>query len=192
MPRKPDAELEGRIVDAAYKLWSERGEKALTMRAVARASATTTPTLYERFRDKTDLKHFLEDRAKQNLLQSVKQSHSALDACERILKFIAGHGNESRLLMAGWDSLLKRGTQVFSFEFLQRLLAKDLGGTAKQHRDLALQLLALIHGTAVLRMEAKEHVKSWQELHHACVGACAALIENAGKANGKRNPHRKN
>ncbi len=44
MPRKPDARLEGRILDAAYRMWSKRGERALTMRAVARASGTTTPT----------------------------------------------------------------------------------------------------------------------------------------------------
>lgn len=43
-------------------MWSEQGEKALTMRAVARAAKTTTPTVYQRFRDKTDLKHFLEER----------------------------------------------------------------------------------------------------------------------------------
>ena len=36
MSRKPDADLESRILDAAYKLWSKRGEKALTMRGVAR------------------------------------------------------------------------------------------------------------------------------------------------------------
>ena len=43
MPRKADARLEGRILDAAYRIWSERGENALTMRAVARAARTTTP-----------------------------------------------------------------------------------------------------------------------------------------------------
>jgi len=34
MPRKADTALEGRIVDAAYRLWSQEGEAALTMRAV--------------------------------------------------------------------------------------------------------------------------------------------------------------
>src|SRR6267378_1571293 len=54
MPRKADALLEGRILDAAYHIWSRRGEPALTMRAVAGASGTTTPTLYERFSNKED------------------------------------------------------------------------------------------------------------------------------------------
>ncbi len=43
MSRKPDADLESRILDAAYKLWSKRGEKALTMRGVAKAAGTTLP-----------------------------------------------------------------------------------------------------------------------------------------------------
>ena len=38
MPRKPDVALEGRIVDAAYRIWSQQGEGSVTMRAVARAA----------------------------------------------------------------------------------------------------------------------------------------------------------
>jgi AcrR family transcriptional regulator len=63
MSRKPDADLESRILDAAYKLWSKRGEKALTMRGVAKAAGTTTPTMYQRFRDKSDLMMLLHSRA---------------------------------------------------------------------------------------------------------------------------------
>jgi DNA-binding transcriptional regulator YbjK len=37
MPRAADPDLEGRILDAAQKLWVDGGAKALTMRAVARA-----------------------------------------------------------------------------------------------------------------------------------------------------------
>jgi len=43
MPRKADARLEGRILDAAHRILSERGEKALTMRAVASACSPATP-----------------------------------------------------------------------------------------------------------------------------------------------------
>jgi len=43
MPRKADARLEGRILDAAYRIWSKRGERALTMRAVAHASGNHYP-----------------------------------------------------------------------------------------------------------------------------------------------------
>ena len=77
MPRKPDVALEGKIVDVAYRLWSEHGEAALTMRAVARAAKTTTPTVYQRFRDKTDLRHFLEERARQKMFDALRSALAA-------------------------------------------------------------------------------------------------------------------
>ena len=55
MPRHPDPELEQRILDAASRLWARGGEKGLTMRAVAKAAGTTTPTVYERYHDRDDI-----------------------------------------------------------------------------------------------------------------------------------------
>jgi AcrR family transcriptional regulator len=49
MPRHPDPFLEGQILDAAAGLWRKGGDKALTIRAVAQAAHTTTPTIYRRF-----------------------------------------------------------------------------------------------------------------------------------------------
>ena len=40
MPRQPDLEVEGHILDAAYRLWRSKGERGLTMRAVAREAGT--------------------------------------------------------------------------------------------------------------------------------------------------------
>ena len=55
MPRQADPQLEQRILEAASRLRARGGEKALTMRAVAKAAATTTPTVYERYRDRDDI-----------------------------------------------------------------------------------------------------------------------------------------
>jgi hypothetical protein len=38
----PDAKLEGRILEAAYRIWHARGEEALTIRRVARCRARQT------------------------------------------------------------------------------------------------------------------------------------------------------
>ena len=43
MPRHPDPDLEERILKAAHALWRRGGDKALTMRVVARAAGTNTP-----------------------------------------------------------------------------------------------------------------------------------------------------
>ena len=114
MPRKADARLEGRILDAAYRLWSEGGEHALTMRAVARAAGTTTPTLYERFRDKDDLMALLRRRARLNLFSAIKPSRSPVDACRNALDFFAAHP------IGQLQNLLTNRTLCFGFIALGR------------------------------------------------------------------------
>src|SRR5260370_25767101 len=98
MPRKADAHLEGRILDAAYHIWSRRGEHALTMRAVAGASGTTTPTLYERFSNKEDLLSLLRRRAPLNLFSAIKSSRSPTQVCRRVLDFFLSHPNDYHLI----------------------------------------------------------------------------------------------
>lgn len=180
MPRKPDAHLEGRILDAAYRLWSERGERALTMRAVAQAAGTTTPTLYKRFRDKSDLRNFLEERARQNLFGAIKPSRSGIEVCRRALAFISKHRNEYRLLTTGWAERLTSGAPMISLELLQRVLSRELGGTPGSHKDLALQLIAQIHGTALLLSPANDRKRMAPEFQRACLKACAGLIRETG------------
>src|SRR5260370_31066601 len=98
MPRKADARLEGRILDAAYRMWSKRGEHALTMRAVALASGTTTPTLYERFSNKDDLLSLLRRRARLNLFAPIKPSRTSGQICRRVLHSFAAHPSHYRLI----------------------------------------------------------------------------------------------
>ncbi len=91
MPRKADARLEGRILDAAYNMWSERGEQALTIRALANAAGTTPTTLYERFSNKDDLLGLLRRRARLNLFWALEPSRTAVEACRRALDFFTEH-----------------------------------------------------------------------------------------------------
>src|SRR5215469_8480874 len=128
MPRKADAGLEGRIVDVAYRLWSEKGEKALTMRAVAKAARTTTPTLYERFRDKRDLLEFLRTRARRRLFESMQSADSAKDACRLALEFVSNHGHEYKLLTDEWGVQFAQRRAMPAYEFIQGRLADELGG----------------------------------------------------------------
>ena len=55
MPRLPDPDLEDRILKAAHVLWKRGGDEGLTMRAVARAAGTNTPSVYRRFTSRQDL-----------------------------------------------------------------------------------------------------------------------------------------
>jgi len=180
MPRKADERLEGRIVDAAYQIWSKGGEHALTMRAVAKAAKTTTPTLYERFKDKGDLLTFLRERARQRMFQAVKGAKSATEVCELGLQFMLANGNEFRLLVSDWAIRFGRKENLPSFEFLKKKLAEDLGGAPEEHLDLALALVALINGAAFMVGNEGLDGELLAELVTACREGVRRLIE--GKA----------
>lgn len=192
MPRRPDADVEHRILDAAYRLWTERGEAALTMREVAKAARTTTPTLYQRFQDKNDLRNFLVERARQNLFNAIQQADTPLESLKKALEFISRHGNEYRLLTFGWAQRLASGAPMISLEFLQKLLAKELGGSPVKYKQLGLQLVAQVHGTSMLLPPSDEDTEIVRGFHKLCLKACSVLIQNAtpnakgGAGSGKR------
>jgi AcrR family transcriptional regulator len=179
MPRTADALLEGRILTAAYRIWSERGEEALTMRAVARAARTTTPTLYERFSHKSDLLALLRRRARLNLFSAIRASRSPLDACRRALDFFTAYPNDYRLISEDWAIAFAHKEHMPSFEFIKRQLAAQLGGGPERHTRLALSLVALLHGTAALLHSSDVHKKISRDFRHACISACQSLIHAA-------------
>lgn len=177
MPRIADARLEGRIVDAAYQLWSRGGEKALTMRAVARTARTTTPTLYQRFRDKKDILELLRRRAQAIMFSYIRRAHSAEEFCQRYFEFASRHRNEYELIHADWVVRLAKDEPRPSFELLKKQLADRLGGTVDQHAGLALALAALLHGTATLLLTKGVPERISRELRHACVAAFETLVD---------------
>jgi len=179
MPRKADARLEGRILDAAYRLWSKRGEQALTMRAVALASGTTTPTLYERFSNKGDLLSLLRRRARLHLFAAIKPSRTPAQVCRRVLDFLMTHPNDYRLISEDWAIAFAQKEYMPSFEFLKQRLASQLGGKPDQQTPIALALVALLHGTAALLNSVNLHKKISRDFRRACISACEALIHAA-------------
>jgi len=181
MPRKPDKHLEGRILDAGYQLWSKGGERALTMRAVALAAKTTTPTLYERFQDKHDLIAFLRVRARERMFDALQPAESTAEACQLGLEFALRNGNEYLLLISDWAERLARKERMPSYEYIQEKLAADLGGEAANYAKLALALVAQVHGAALLLSGEGVEKGIEDEVKETCLEACKALIECGGK-----------
>src|SRR5580704_8458078 len=178
MPRKADKHLEGRILDAAYQLWSEGGEHALTMRAVALAAETTTPTLYERFRDKHDLIAFLRVRARERMFNALQPARSTAEACRLGLEFALTNGNEYLLLTSDWAERFARKEPMPSYDYVKEKLAEDHGGAPGDYAQLGLAIVAQVHGTAILLLEQGVEAQIAKEFKDACLGACKALIES--------------
>lgn len=179
MPRTADKQLEGRIVDAAYQLWSQGGQHALTMRAVARAARTTTPTLYERFKDKHQLLAFMRARATQRAFSSLLPAKCAAEVCELALKFTSVNGNEYLLLASDWALRLKRREPLPFYTFLKAKLGYDLGGPPENYARLAMSLLSMVHGAAMFLLAEGIDERVSKEVRGACLDACRFLIDHA-------------
>ncbi len=158
MPRHPDPKLEDRILHAARRLWTKGGEKALTLRAVARAAGTNTPAVYRRFRDRHDILRRLLLRIRQDFTDVLENAPSPEQACEQYLDFALSHPNEYELFhQHGYEFLHKSRSGRESaqearpgVEAMKRKLAAKLGGSPDDYTRLALSLWALGHGTAML------------------------------------------
>jgi AcrR family transcriptional regulator len=190
MPRKADAQLEGRILDAAYGLWRRRGRPGVTMRAVARAAGTTTPTLYERFRDKDDLLRLLRQRARRNLYSAIKSSPTAVEACSNALDYFEAHPHEFQLITQGWATALAQREPMPSLELLKKHLAHELGGNGHDHIPLALAIVALLNGTATMLRAGDIQDKIYRHFRQACLAACETLIKASQTKNLPRRSRR--
>jgi hypothetical protein len=67
-----------------------------------------------------------------------------------------------------------------SYEFLKGRLAEDLGGAPAEYAQLALALVAEIHGTAILLSGEGVDARIAREFKEACLAACKVLIECGG------------
>jgi AcrR family transcriptional regulator len=94
VPRQPDPDLEGKILNAAQKLWKRGGEKALTMRAVAKAAGTNTPSVYRRFRDRDDILRALLQRIRLEIAAHLEGISSPEEGCQRYLEYALSHPHE--------------------------------------------------------------------------------------------------
>jgi AcrR family transcriptional regulator len=181
MPRKPDAQLEDRIINVAYKLWEEGGEDALTMRAVAKGARTTTPTLYERFKDKGDLLTALRTRAQRRLFDAIKPARSIAEACRIALDFTVAHGHEYELVAKDWAARFARKEPTPSLDLIKVRLAQQVGGSPNDHSQLALALATLYHGASMMLVDERVPPETASAIKEACVAATNSLVASARK-----------
>ena len=131
-------------------LWSRGGEKALTMRGVAKAAGTTTPTLYERYHDRDDILRAVRIQTRVELFAALRRTRSLTQACERYLEFALEHPHAYEMLFDGFAQPPSLHEPWPSFNLMRLRLAQRLGGTPRKHTRLMLSVWSLMHGTAML------------------------------------------
>jgi AcrR family transcriptional regulator len=194
MPRQPDPDLEDRIVTAAHALWKRGGEKALTMRGVARAAGTNTPAMYRRFKNRRELVQALVLRTVARLQQHFAADQNLEGMAEAYIEDALRVPHEYELFYAYGHELMPAKTvgrvrQIResrpNFAFVEKQLAKRLGGSPQDHTRLALALWATLHGTVELLLAKSIPEEQQPELRAACRAAVKTLIEEAATFSAK-------
>lgn len=179
MPRTPDAHLRDRILDAAFVLWHKHGEKSLTLRAVAKASGTTTPTVYKRFPDKHALVLAMADQIRQRFAQKLMSCQTLEEAARVYLETAEKSPHEYQLTFGPyWPRLYSLGDDQPGLVWAEGKFAERFGGAANQYKVIVRGLWMLLHGTAsLLSQEPEGQVASRLRLN--CLAACEKIVSKA-------------
>jgi AcrR family transcriptional regulator len=177
MPRKADQGLEERILNAAQRLWRARGEKGLTLRAVARVAGTTTTTVYKRFRNKEEIRYALAERVRGSMDEAVKSARTVEECYRRYLQFAKNHPREYKLLYGpAWVYVMSKHHPRPAKEWLQKKLAERFGGGAQDYEDFFYLIFLLTHGAASLIAVAPA-AKENKEAEKNCLAICDLLLK---------------
>lgn len=187
MPRQPDPELEQHILNAASRLWARGGEKALTMRAVAKAAGTTTPTVYERYRDRDDILRALRLQTRSELFTVLSRTRTLREAVQRQLEFALEHSHAYEVLFDGVAKPPSLHEPWPSFNLMRERVAKLVGGPPREHTRLMLALWSLMHGAAMLIIRGRFEGSLRAQAVQACLDAFDAIIESAVRSKGLAN-----
>jgi AcrR family transcriptional regulator len=184
LPRHPDPDLEQRILAAASRLWARGGEKALTMRAVAKASGTTTPTVYERYRDRDDILRSLRMQTRRDLFAALSRTRTLREAFQAQLDFALEHSHAYEVLFDGVAKPPSLHEPWPSFNLMRDRLAQRLGGTPRHHTRLMLAVWSLMHGTAMLIIRGNFEGSLRVQTIHACLDAFDGMLDAAARSKG--------
>ena len=187
MPRQPDPQVEQRILDAACRLWSRGGEKTLTMRGIAKAAGTTTPTVYERYQDREDILRAVRMQTRTELFAAVSPTRSLAQACRKYLEFAMEHSHAYEVLFDGFAEPPSLYEPWPTFNLMRERVAQRLGGSPRKHTRLMLSLWSLMHGTAMLMIRGGVSEPLHTQMIHACLDAVEAMMRAAERS--KRKPY---
>jgi AcrR family transcriptional regulator len=179
LPRQADPALEQRILDAASRLWARGGERALTMRAVAKAAGTTTPTVYERYRDRSDILRALRLETRRELFATLSGTRTLSHSVQRYVKFALDHSYAYEVLFDGVGKPPSLHEAWPSFNLMRERVASRIRGTPQRHSRTMLAVWSLMHGAVMLIIRGRFEGALRVQTVHACIDACESIIEGA-------------
>ncbi len=177
MPRKADPNLEKVIISAATRILDKHGMEAVTMRDVAQAAGTTTPTLYERFVDRDALLIAILDDAAFEMAARMKATRNLQGMCEVFLDYFVQFPNRLDLIHTVWPQTVSTERERPTYDLAVERLKKQHGHTQKQAEELAQTLMATLLGTAMLMVGSGTKTKFSDDSRRRAVKAAKKLAE---------------
>lgn len=184
MPRQPDPELEQRILAAASRLWTRGGEKALTMRAVAKAAGTTTPTVYERYRDRDGILRALRLKTRTELFAALRRAQSLREIVENYLNYALENRYSYEVLFDGVGRPPSLHEPWPSFNLMRDILAEQIGGATHENNRIMLAIWCLLHGTAMLIIRGSFEGPLRTQTMHSCLDTVETVLRAAARPKG--------
>ncbi|HUN89988.1 MAG TPA: helix-turn-helix domain-containing protein [Terriglobales bacterium] len=151
-----DPTLEKKIADAALLLLTEGGLQAITMRDVARAAGTTTPTLYARFRDREALLWALVTRVNDEVFRRVEKAKSAEQIGETLVRYLVTFPTHAELISRSWPLVMNSARPKPVMDFAKKLMMQQHQFTSVQAERTAIAMFAQVFGMAILIRNAGE------------------------------------
>jgi AcrR family transcriptional regulator len=185
LPRQPDPLIQKRILHAAGRLRSRGGEKALTMRAIAKAARTTTPTVYGRYRNRAELLRALRVQTRAELFETLRSTRTLAQACQRYLEFALQHRHAYEVLYDKFAEPPSLHEPWPSFNLMRDRLTHRLGGTPRQHTRLMLAIWSLLHGTAMLLIRGGVVDPLRTQMFHSCLDAVQVTVKEYERSKGR-------
>jgi AcrR family transcriptional regulator len=157
--RAADERIE-RLLDAAARVFAERGFHATTMRDLARATGMSLAGMYYYVKSKDDLLHLIQERCFERVHRGAREAIAgATDPAERLRAFIrhhvtffAGHMAEMKVLSHEADSLtgaparaLRDKKKAYSALLAELVGALDPAATAEQRAVTAYAVFGMMN-----------------------------------------------
>ncbi len=181
MARTPDHQLKDRILDVAHVLLQEKGEQGVTLRAVADAAGTTTPTVYKRFPDKSAILLALALRERDRYVKRQSQRRSLKSAAEGYLDWAIQHPHIYQLIYGRhWPNIFSEESGRPGLKWTQDQLAAHHGGESDDYALVAASLWLLLHGAASLLVQQSSG-KTAEQIRKQCLETCNRILDKAGE-----------
>jgi len=150
MPRRPNPAVEGRILEAARKLWGKGGEEALSMRSIARMARTNTPAVYRRFKNRKDIVRALVESYQRELFRELEVCGSLPELLDRVMDFALRQPREYELMTSGMLARVTKSRPNVEFVILK--VTEWWGGSPDENRSLVMALWSMTHGLIMLKI----------------------------------------